>query len=280
MKITIRINAPSRWKKNYLVEALKKSGIRGEYTRRKINPRTEVLITNYLSNNELKNLSNLKVLIIPTSGTEKIDLKAVKKKGILIHQDKSRISQGVVQYFLDKVRKMSGVPLDKYFLGKNVGLLGFGNIGRRIYFALKNYDCKFWIIKKRPFNPSKKIVYCSSLNGIDKVLRSCDIIINTLPLSKETKGIGFNKTKLIKNGAVVINLSRSGILEEKEILDRVKEGTLKGAIFDVYPKGLDLRSYVKVSNIILTPHIAAIYKNNLKKILQKIKEWLDDLQIK
>ncbi len=271
MKTSIRIKAPSKWRENYIVEALKDNGVVANYTQRVIDPNTEILVTNYLSNDDLRKLPNLRALIIPTSGTEEIELEKVKERGISIYQDKSVISKGVIQYFLDNIRKLAGTTLEEYFDKKNVGLLGFGNIGKEIYSALSDYNCKFWILKETPLNPLEKVAHSGGLEGLEKVFMSCDVIINTLPLSEATKSIGLNKTGIIKPNSVVVNLSRTGILEEKEIFERVKNGTLGGAIFDTYPNDLDLESYKNVENLILTPHTAAIYGNNLEKIALSIK---------
>lgn len=270
MKTSIRIRPPSRWNRNYLAEALKKEGLEGEYTLGEIDINTEVLVTNHLSNKELEKLTKLKGLVIPTSGTEGIDIKGLKAKCIGICQDKSVISQGVVEYFLDNMNRLFEESLGEYFDKKNVGLLGFGNVGERIYEALKKYNCQFWILKNKPMKPLDKVVYCSGLGGLDRVLESCDIVVNTLPQSKETRGIMKNKTRLFKDGSVIVNLSRSGILDEKGILERIKKGTLGGAIFDTYPKEIDPLQYSNNRNIILTNHVAAIYGNNLERIAQSI----------
>ena len=115
MKTSIRIKTPSRWNRNYLVEALKEKGLEGDYAQGKIDPNTEVLVTNYLSNEELERLTKLKRLVIPTSGTEGININELEARGIKTYQDKSTILRGVVEYFLDNVRRLSGESLEKYF---------------------------------------------------------------------------------------------------------------------------------------------------------------------
>ncbi len=77
---------------------------------------------------------------------------------------------------------------------------------------------------------------------------------------------------MFKPGSVVVNLSRSGIFDEKEILDRIRKGELGGAIFDTYSKNINLKQYSKNKNIILTNHVAAIHGNNLERIAQLIKK--------
>jgi len=79
-----------------------------------------------------------------------------------------------------------------------------------------------------------------NLKGIEKVLPKTDLLINTLPLNANTKGVLLNKTNSIKKGAIIINLSRKGIINEKEIIKKVNEKYFFGAIFDVYPKNIPL----------------------------------------
>lgn len=277
MKTTIRIKAPLRWQRNYLVDALKKEKINGKYTKNKIEVDTELLISNYLTTNELNSLSRLKYLIIPTSGTEGFPIEQIKKREVEIFQDKKVISNGVTHYLIDNLRKLSGTSLEKYLKNKQIGLLGFGYVGKSIYESLKIYGSKFLIFKRTPIQFPENAGLFYGLRGLSKILESCDILINTLPLSKETKSICLDKTRLIQKGAVVVNLSRSKILNEKEILDKVVDGTLNGCIFDVYPSEIDSKKYQKFKNIILTPHMAAIYDDNLEKIVQSIKKRVNSL---
>jgi phosphoglycerate dehydrogenase-like enzyme len=140
---------------------------------------------------------------------------------------------------------------------------------------LQNIDCKFRIIKKIPINTSEKIEFCGNLENLDEVIKYSDVLINALPLSNETKGRLMQKTYDLKKNSVIVNVSRAGILNEKEILQRIINKDLLGAIFDVYPKDINCSKYLENKNIILTPHIAAIYGNNLERLALSIKKQIE-----
>ncbi|MEK6833356.1 MAG: NAD(P)-dependent oxidoreductase [Nanoarchaeota archaeon] len=284
MKVVIRIFPPPRWKKNYLENYIKKHKLPcmvfPSQAKFKAELKdTDVLVSNKLTTSELKLAKNLKFLMIPTSGTENIVLHEALSKNIKIIQNKDVMAKAVARYALDNLRKISNNKLGLFLKDKVVGILGFGHLGKFLFNALLPHGCKFLIIKKTNINGTNKkysLDFVGGLNKINYVIKNSDIIINTLPLSKETKGLLKNKTSLLKEGAVILNLSRKGILSEKRILEKVKKGILGGAILDVYSRSIDESRY-KQKNIIMTPHIAGIYGNGIIKIAKFITKEIKKL---
>jgi hypothetical protein len=80
MKTLIKIKIPSKWKKNYLIDVLKKKRVEGKYVEKNIDPNTELLVSNYLTKEEMNSLLRLKYLILPTSGTDGVPLEEIKKE--------------------------------------------------------------------------------------------------------------------------------------------------------------------------------------------------------
>jgi len=268
VKVSIRIKSPSMWDRNYLIEAIKKRRIGAEFVDKSLPKGTEVLVTNYLSKDELSNLPRLKSIIIPTSGTENIPMSELISRRIKIYQDKSITSRGVVGYALDMLQKISGGRIDCLLKNKTIALLGFGNIGKGLYKRLSEYGPKFMIIRlnleeKLPAN----VIFQGGLQDLDIVLKESDIVINALPLNSYTKNAGMNKR--LKDGAIFVNLSRSGIFDEEKILKDVMNKKLNAAIMDIFPSSLDFKKYVN-KKIILTPHIAGIYSDALKELVDYI----------
>jgi len=274
MKVFIRIKPPSKWKVNHLERGLKKRNFVAEYSKKeKLDNSAEILITNYLTEKELNSLRNLKYLIIPTSGTENIPIEKLNKKGIKLYRNKRIIAEGVSNYALDKLKTLIPSKADKFLKNKSVTLLGFGNIGKLIHNKLKKYGCKFYIVKKNKTSGNSTI----NLQEIDKILPQTDILINTLPLNSDTKGALFDKTDLIKRGAIIVNLSRKGILNEKAILKKVHERYFFGAILDVYSEDIS-PSKIKSKHVIITPHIAGIYGDALNNMIKFIDETIIKIQ--
>jgi phosphoglycerate dehydrogenase-like enzyme len=274
MDIFTRIKTPSKWKRNYLVDAMKKRKISTNYsTKGELNKSVELLITNSLSEGELESLKNLRHIIIPTSGTENLPLEKIKKRKIKIYQNKEIIAKGIANYTIDNLKKIIPGNMKEFLKGKTVTLLGFGNIGKLLYNSLKKYEGEINIVRKKPSSNTNIF----TLKEIDSLLSKTDILINALPLNDQTKGILVDKTLMIKEGCIIINLSRRGILNEKEIIDKVKEKYFFGTIMDVYSDMISI-SDIKSEKIILTPHIAGIYGRSLKNLIDFIENSLKKIQ--
>lgn len=274
MEVFTRIKIPSKWRKNYLVNAMKENNVRTKYSRgEELNRSAEILITNYLSERELESLKNLKYIIIPTSGTENLPIEKIKKRKIKIYQDKEIIAKGVANYTMDNLKKIIHGNMKKFLKGKTVTLLGFGSIGKLLHNSLKKYVRVINMVRKKPSSKTNTF----TLKEINSLLPKTDILINTLPLNDQTKGVLVDKTLMIKEGCIIINLSRRGILNEKEIIDKVEEKYFFGTIMDVYLDTIS-KSDIKSEKIILTPHIAGIYGSSLKALIDFIENSLKRIQ--
>ena len=275
MEIIIRIKTPSRWEKDYLTPKIKKL-IPESVISYDIKKTTEILISNYLKSGELRNKDKLRYLIIPTSGTENIPLKTVLKRGITIIQNKNLIAKNVTNYLCDMIRKVTKSSLKSALRGKTILLLGFGNIGKEIYHRFSKYNCKFNVIKKDPSKDkikSRNIKVFGGLKDLKKATYSSDIIINVAPRIAGINDIFKKYGVEIDDNALIINISRSGIINERKILDGVVNGIYSGAILDVYSKDIKKKDYSHHPNIILTPHIAGIYLNGAEKIAKFIAKY-------
>jgi len=143
--------------------------------------------------------------------------------------------------------------------GKKLGLIGLGNIGLRVARIAKTMGMKILVTKRTP--PSSELL--ESLEAdfltLDELLRQSDIISIHVPLSEETKHmIGAEEINKMKDGVLLINTSRGGIVDEKALLDALRSGKICAAALDVYevepPQNFEL---IKMPNVVCTPHIGA-----------------------
>jgi D-3-phosphoglycerate dehydrogenase len=143
--------------------------------------------------------------------------------------------------------------------GKTLGLIGLGNIGTKVAKIAKAFGMKILVTKRTP--PSRELL--ELLEGefvqADELLKRSDIVSIHVPLTDQTAGmIGEKELSLMKKGAILINTSRGGIIDEDALLNSLRSGRLGGVGLDVYraepPKNLEL---VKLPNVVCTPHIGA-----------------------
>ena len=111
------------------------------------------------------------------------------------------------------------------------------------------------------------------IDELDSVLHECDIIVLTLPLTDETKGM-FNKDKFdkMKDRTVLINIARGGIIDEQAMIDALKSGKLMGAGLDVFetePLGEDSPLW-SISNVLISPHNSFVSDKTADRLFEVI----------
>ncbi|MFC2097184.1 2-hydroxyacid dehydrogenase [Bacteroidota bacterium] len=160
-----------------------------------------------------------------------------------------------------------------------VSILGAGKIGGYVAanFAKVGFNVQTW---------SEEVVNIHSVNsfyeddGLENMLGNTDILINLLPLTKETKGI-LNKTNLLKlkQGAYLINVGRGPHLLNEDLVELLSKKHLSGAFLDVFneeplPKDDFLWEHPGIS---ITPHIASLTNINtaVNQIVENYKRLKD-----
>lgn len=273
MRVEVKILKPIKWKEHFLVDALVKEGIPTKYFMNNTCEDVEILVSNSLPVEELHRLKRLNHLIIPTSGTESICIEEALQRGIKIYHNPSITSKGVADYVTHNLEKILENQMVEFMNRATVGLLGFGNVGKEIYESLRRYRCHFEVFTNKT-NPYSEIRARKGISDLLSLLSNSDIIINTLPLTNETNKLLYDRNSQIKAGALVVSVSRAGIMNDHAVLEDTVRGYFKGAILDVYSKDINPNDY-KHRNIVLTPHIAGIYGEALNNLVQFIKRSID-----
>jgi len=217
---------------------------------------------------------NLKVIARVGSGLDNIDVLEAKKRKIAVINSPESNSEAVTELtiglILSLLRKLSlsyssmnsGLWIKKELKGeeiegKKVGIVGFGHIGKRVARILTAFGAKVDY-----YSRTKKT------NSLKYIFKHSDIISVHLPLNNTTKNLVNNDLLfLMKPTSFFINTSRGGVVEEKALFKILQEKKIAGAALDVFwqeplPPASPWR---KLSNVILTPHIAASTGEALKK---------------
>jgi D-3-phosphoglycerate dehydrogenase len=248
--------------------------------------------------------SRLKVIGRAGAGVDNIDLEAAKKRGIAVlntpEAPADSVAELTIGLILAVVRRISYADrsmkegkwikkeLEGSLLnGKTLGLIGLGNVGIRVAKIAKAFGMKILVTKRTP--PSRELLDLLGAEFVllEELLKRTDIVSVHVPLTEQTEGmIGEKELSLMKKGAVLINTSRGGIVDEEALLKALKSGKLGGAGLDIYqvepPENLEL---VQLPNVVCTPHIGAQTKEAQKtasmlladKIIQFFKEKLNEV---
>jgi phosphoglycerate dehydrogenase-like enzyme len=142
--------------------------------------------------------------------------------------------------------------------GKTVGLLGAGNIGRKVARRFKSFETQILYYDERPAVDIENELGARKVS-LDELLSGSDIITIHLPLLKETRAlIGKRALSLMKPNAVLLNTSRGPVVDEKALIEALAENRIAGACLDVFenePISTD-NPLLKLENVLLTPHAA------------------------
>ena len=156
-----------------------------------------------------------------------------------------------------KRAKFTGVELK----GKTAGVIGLDKVGGRVAARLKAFECE--VLGYDPYISAKRAQDLGvQLVDLSELCRSCDIITVHTPLNEETRGmIGADQLALMKQGVILLNVARGGILDEPVLLSALQSGKVSLAAVDVFsvePPASDLmRALIAQERLVVTPHLGA-----------------------
>lgn len=247
----------------------------------------EVIITHFggISKKVIDAAENLKLIVVLRSGIENVNIKVATEKGIPIVNAPGRVAEPVADFtaamILAQTRNVVSMSLnatggkwlsvaDVYngdymenLKGKIVGLIGFGDIGRRVSARLRPFGVD--ILVHDPFIKPEAAESCgvTSVSEVE-LLQSADIVSMHARLLESTKKMfGKKQFDLMKPTAVFVNTARAGLVDEEALIDALQNKKILGAALDVFetePLPAD-HPFLMMDNVTLTPHIAGYVSN-------------------
>ena len=213
-------------------------------------------------------------------GYNNLDIDAAKEKGVTVTNTPGVLTDTVAEYAFSLMLAVSKrIPeADRYtkelkyqgwapelFLGadlkgKTLGILGAGRIGSgvatRAYYGL---GMKVIYYDINPNEQLEKELKASYRDTVDAVMKEADVVSVHVPLLESTKHL-INKERLemMKKTAYLINTSRGPVVDEKALVEALRNGTIAGAGLDVFEDEPALaHGLPELANAIITPHIAS-----------------------
>jgi len=205
-------------------------------------------------------------------GLDSIDLESAKKHGVDIRNTPDAPTEAVSELslllILSVLRKTNFMDrkiregiwkkeMGNLLYGKTVGIVGLGRIGRRLTELLRPFNVK---IIGNDVNPD--ITWADKNNikisGLDELLQESDIVTLHIPYSDDSRHfINSEKLNKMKNGSILINTSRGGLINENALHTAVTSGHLKGAALDVMEKEPYNGPLANLEKVVLTPHVGS-----------------------
>jgi phosphoglycerate dehydrogenase-like enzyme len=169
---------------------------------------------------------------------------------------------------------------DKYLYelrGKTLGVVGLGNIGTEVAKRAVAFGARVLYTKRNRLSEAEEAAQGVEYGTLEELLRNSDIISVNAPLTEETRNmIGEEQIGMMKDGAILVNTARSGLVDEKALADALRQGKFWGAGIDVprLPDEQDAfrETFKGIHNVILTPHIASGTYNALNQFYEQIAD--------
>lgn len=146
------------------------------------------------------------------------------------------------------------------FSGKTVGIVGFGDVGRRFGSLLSGFDVDIQIADPYVADIDAELVG-GSMTTLPELLETSDVVVLNAELTPETAGlVGEAELARMKESALLVNTARGPVVDEDALVDALETGQIAGAGLDVYesePLGADSR-LLDLETVVATPHTAAM----------------------
>ena len=221
----------------------------------------------------VESAKDLRALIRFGVGTDNLDLKALKAKGVEVGTtaNYNSVAEFALTLMLGLIKNLPRLdaaarkgqwarfPM-REIAGKTVGIVGFGRIGRRVAELLKGFGPT--ILAYDPFVAPEFIEKAGAVpSGFEELLRESDIVTLHLPFTPEVRHLMNAETlALMKDGASLVNTARGGLVDEAALCEALASGKLAGAAIDVYetePITAD-NPLFKFENAVFSPHVSAL----------------------
>ena len=159
--------------------------------------------------------------------------------------------------------------------GKTMGIIGFGRIGRAVGTIAKAFGMKVLAYNR---SQCPEGVAIGTYVDLDTLLSQSDIVSLHCPLSSQNEGMICSQTlSKMKNGAILLNTARGGLVREADVKNALETGKLRGFAADVVsaePIAAD-NPLLTAPNCILTPHMAWAPIESRKRILKSVAESIE-----
>jgi len=160
--------------------------------------------------------------------------------------------------------QFGGGPPHGEVLGRTIGIVGYGRIGREVAERAAGLKCGILAANRSPVANPAPAETVFPLVQLDRMLPLCDTVLISCGLGLETKAlIDARRLALMKRGALLINVARAAIVDEDALYAALKDGHLGGAALDVwwqYPTPAEperrpsRRPFHELPNVLITPH--------------------------
>jgi D-3-phosphoglycerate dehydrogenase len=232
----------------------------------------------------------LKVIARAAVGIGNIDVDYATDKGILvIHtpgkntNSAAELTVGLLLAAIRKVvpahRALEGRGWDRHrftgseLMGKTLGLIGLGNVGHRVARFANAFEMR--VLAHDPYIADEVFErHHAHKSDLDGLLAASDVVSLHVPLTRETRGmLGAAQIAQMKDGVVILNTARGGLIDEPALLEALRSGKVAAAGIDTWSEEPPRDNpFITLPNVVMTPHIGASTVEAQLRIAESIAE--------
>ncbi len=236
--------------------------------------------------------TSVKFVQVTGAGLDRLDLSTMKRLGISVANIPGGSNSSVAEYVVTAasvlLRRLAWADAEiragnyrafrARMIAENLagldglaaGIVGLGAIGLAVAEAFRKRGCRICYYDPAPRDPNAAKALGAESVSLDELLKIADVVTLHVPLLPATQGlIGARELAAMKTGAVLIQASRGGIVDEAALAECLKSGHLGGAAVDVYSTeppspGNPLLSLQgdAARRVLFTPHIAGVTRQS------------------
>lgn len=184
--------------------------------------------------------NNLKIVVRAGAGYDNVDIAYAKEKSVVVEntpgQNSNAVAELVFGLLVYAVRNFYNGKSGTELLGKKLGILAFGNVGRNVARIAKGFGMDVYAYDA--FCP-KEVIEDAGVHAVssqDELFENCDIVSLHIPATPETKqSINYALVSKMKKGGIVINTARKEVVNEAELLKLMAEREDLKYVTDIKP---------------------------------------------
>lgn len=182
----------------------------------------------------------LKIVVRAGAGFDNIDIAYAKEKNVVVEntpgQNSNAVAELVFGLLVYAVRNFYNGKSGSELLGKKLGILAFGNVGRNVARIAKGFGMDVYAYDA--FCP-KNVIEAAGVKAVDSqdaLFENCDVVSLHIPATPETKqSINAALVGKMKKGGILVNTARKEVINEPELLKLLEERTDLKYVSDIMP---------------------------------------------
>jgi glycerate dehydrogenase len=247
---------------------------------------------------QLSRLPQLKLIAVAATGIDNIDLDYCKRRRIAVCNARHYAGNSLPEHvlllmlalrrnltaYLEDVRAEKWQQARQFSLldhpihdlhGATLGIVGYGFLGQAVGALAAAIGMNLLIAERKAARTIRK-----GRAAFNQVLEVSDVITLHCPLTDETKNlIDHSELKMMKRDSLLINTARGGLVNEKALLEALREGLIGGAAFDVLseepPRSGNPLLDARLPNLIVTPHVAWASREAMQTLADQLVDSLE-----